>query len=113
MLRHRYSRGTLELILEPLTEILEIDTLVSAIAQRQTQTRFTQLHSGAVHTHEFQPTDEPQLTDDTWINVFGPVWRLLIIGAGQTSRYLAEMAQALGYAVVVSDPRPESRPSPR
>jgi len=39
----------------------------------------------------------------------GPAWRLLIIGAGQISRYLAEMAQALDYAVTICDPRPEYR----
>ena len=37
--------------------------------------------------------------------VFGPAWRLLLIGAGQLSRYLAEMAQVLDYQVVVCDPR--------
>jgi xanthine dehydrogenase accessory factor len=37
----------------------------------------------------------------------GPRWRLLIIGAGQTSRYLAQMAMALDYHVTVCDPREE------
>ena len=39
--------------------------------------------------------------------VHGPRWRLLIIGAGQLSRYLAQMAQALDYHVTVCDPREE------
>ena len=39
--------------------------------------------------------------------VHGPRWRLLIIGAGQTSRYLAQMAMALDYHVTVCDPREE------
>jgi xanthine dehydrogenase accessory factor len=39
--------------------------------------------------------------------VHGPRWRLLLIGAGQLSRYLATMAQALDYHVVVCDPREE------
>ena len=37
----------------------------------------------------------------------GPHWRLLIIGAGQLSTYLAQMAQALDYEVIVCDPREE------
>ena len=37
--------------------------------------------------------------------VFGPVWQLLLIGAGQISHYVALMAQALGYGVLVCDPR--------
>ena len=39
--------------------------------------------------------------------VHGPRWRLLVIGAGQVSRYLAQMAQALDYHVTVCDPREE------
>ncbi|MGA0024354.1 MAG: XdhC family protein, partial [Burkholderiales bacterium] len=39
--------------------------------------------------------------------VYGPRWRLLIIGAGQLSTYLAQMAQALDYQVTVCDPREE------
>jgi len=37
--------------------------------------------------------------------VHGPCWRMLIIGAGQVSTYLARMAQALDYQVIVCDPR--------
>jgi xanthine dehydrogenase accessory factor len=39
--------------------------------------------------------------------VHGPLWRLLLIGAGQLSRYLAEMARTLDYRVTVCDPRDE------
>jgi len=41
------------------------------------------------------------------ISVHGPHWRLLIIGAGQLSKYLAQFAQALDYHVTVCDPREE------
>ena len=37
--------------------------------------------------------------------VFGPRFQLFIIGAGMVSKYLAEMAQMLDYAVTVCDPR--------
>ena len=37
----------------------------------------------------------------------GPRWRLLIIGAGQLSRYVAQFAQALDYQVTICDPREE------
>jgi len=40
-------------------------------------------------------------------HVCGPSLQLFIIGAGMVSRYLAEMAQTLEYAVTVCDPRPE------
>jgi len=39
--------------------------------------------------------------------LFGPRWRLLIIGAGQLSRVLAQMALALDFEVICCDPREE------
>src|SRR5258705_13105970 len=39
--------------------------------------------------------------------VHGPRWRLVLIGAGQLTRYLAEMAHMLDYHVLVIDPREE------
>ena len=41
--------------------------------------------------------------------LFGPRWRLLIIGAGQLSRFLAQIASAMDYHVIVCDPREEYR----
>jgi xanthine dehydrogenase accessory factor len=39
--------------------------------------------------------------------LFGPRWRLLIIGAGQLSRAVAQMALALDFEVICCDPREE------
>jgi xanthine dehydrogenase accessory factor len=62
----------------------------------------------------FQHQLEPAVWSDTLKfdgkvlrSIHGPNWRLLVIGAGQLSRYLAPMAQSLGYRVTVCDPREE------
>ena len=39
--------------------------------------------------------------------IHGPRWRLLIIGASEIARYLAEVAAALDFHVFVCDPRDE------
>ena len=39
--------------------------------------------------------------------LYGPRWRMLVIGAGQLSRSLAQMALGLDFEVVVCDPREE------
>lgn len=106
--------GTLELLLEPLQgQESALQELIVRITNRQTITR-----SVRIQPHPDQPgaslrpwrtDDKPELRDGVWHNVFGPVWRLLIIGAGQTSAYLAEMAGALGYRIFISDPRPQYR----
>ncbi|MCR8923912.1 XdhC family protein [Dasania sp. GY-MA-18] len=106
--RHRFGLpcgGVLELVLEPLNNSGEVQRLIDAISQRQALTRQLSLSDGSSRCVHFQTGDKPQLSDQQWVNVFGPVWRLLIIGAGETSRYLAEMAPALGYSVAVCDPR--------
>jgi xanthine/CO dehydrogenase XdhC/CoxF family maturation factor len=38
------------------------------------------------------------------ITTHGPHWRLLIVGAGQMTQYLAQMAQALDYQVTLMRP---------
>jgi len=44
-------------------------------------------------------------------NTFGPEYRMLIIGAGQLSEYLATMALFNGFSVTICDPREEYRSS--
>ena len=44
-------------------------------------------------------------------NTFGPEYRMLLIGAGQLTEYLATMAVFSGFAVTVCDPREEYRAS--
>ena len=42
--------------------------------------------------------------EKTLRQTFGPRYQLFLIGCGQVSQYLAEMAKALDYQVVVCDP---------
>jgi xanthine dehydrogenase accessory factor len=65
------------------------------------------LATGAVRLQPARRNDTLQFDGKQLTSVHGPRWRLLIIGAGQLSRYVAQMAQALDYAVTVCDPRAE------
>jgi xanthine dehydrogenase accessory factor len=47
--------------------------------------------------------------DKQVVNTFGPEYRMLLIGAGQLTEYLATMALFSGFAVTVCDPREEYR----
>ncbi|MCB1619083.1 MAG: XdhC family protein, partial [Pseudomonadales bacterium] len=57
----------------------------------------------------FQPQhySPTRLAQQRLTQVFGPRYRLLLVGAGQIARYLAEMALALDFEVILTDPRPE------
>ena len=99
--------GTLELVVEPTPDGAALDTLAARLAAGELALRSLDLASGRVlihagHRHDQMRWDGLQLT-----TLHGPAWRLLLIGAGQVSRFLAPMAQALGYQVLICDPRVE------
>lgn len=103
--------GTLQLVIEPLNDVESLQQILCAIAQGHIVSRSLNMQNGQV---KLQPaTYQQALTFDghTLTTVYGPRWRLLIIGAAQVSRYLAEMAMALDYQVTVCDPRPEYSPA--
>jgi xanthine dehydrogenase accessory factor len=50
-----------------------------------------------------------QVSESALTTIHGPRWRLLIIGAGQLSRFLSQIAVGMDYSVTVCDPREEYR----
>lgn len=100
--------GTLELMLEPLAPHSGVDELLARLARGERVQRRLDLKTGAVTLADALPgADALLLTDALLVSHHGPQWRLLVIGAGQMTDYLAQMAQALGYGVTVCDPRAE------
>jgi xanthine dehydrogenase accessory factor len=99
--------GQLELLLEPAPTLAMLQAVLAAMDRREKIAREIHLPSGRVHIVAAQ--HDAALADhgDTIIVTHGPRWRLLIIGAAQSSRYLAEIASALDYQVTVCDPRAE------
>ncbi len=103
--------GELELVLEPLLPRSAMSELLQALSENRIVARELDLASGAARIVPAQSTEDLTLTGERLRSVHGPRWRLLIIGAGQLSRYLAEMALALDYQVLICDPRPDFRKS--
>ena len=107
---HRFGLpcgGTLELVLEPAPDAALLEQLAERIATGQLVQRRVALATGMVSIAGGSADDSLQWDGETLVTLHGPAWRLLIIGAGQISRYLATMAQALGYRVYICDPRSE------
>jgi xanthine dehydrogenase accessory factor len=99
--------GTMELVVEPAPDAAALEALAERIGGGQLARR-------TVVVGETGSTIAPGSADDvlswdgrTLTTVHGPAWRLLVVGAGQLSSYLAQMAQALDYQVFVCDPRSE------
>ena len=107
---HRFGLpcgGTLELVLEPAPDTALLEQLAQRIATGQLVQRRVALATGLVSIAGGSAGDSLQWDGETLVTLHGPAWRLLIIGAGQISRYLATMAQALGYRVYICEPRSE------
>jgi len=99
--------GTLELVLEPLTADSGIDELLARVERHELVMRSLDMESGRATVAPARLPAQLSFDGRTLVSVYGPRWRLLIIGAGQLSRYLAHMAQALDYEITVCDPRQE------
>jgi xanthine dehydrogenase accessory factor len=99
--------GTLQLVLEPVRERSHLGDLLSAIERHELVARFLDMETGEAKLEPGKWSDVLQFDGKVLKTVHGPTWRLLVIGAGQLSRYLAQMAQALDYHVTVCDPREE------
>ena len=111
---HRFGLpcgGTLELLLEFEIDIEVLADLVNRLSSGQLIQRITKLDNGIVRLKQVSAPEELLLTDSELINTFGPEYRMLIIGAGQLSEYLAIMALFNGFNVTVCDPRDEYRSS--
>jgi xanthine dehydrogenase accessory factor len=107
---HRFGLpcgGLIELVLEPVMPRTQLAPLLERLQQGQRVRRVLTLTTGEVSLADGGSADELELTSTTLTTHHGPSWRMLVIGAGQMTQYLAEMAQALGYQVLVCDPREE------
>ena len=99
--------GTLELVLEPLKAESGLDKLLAHVERHELVKRTLDMDSGLATIESAVNSDQLTFDGKHFVTVHGPRWRLLIIGAGQLSKYLAQMGQALDYNVVVCDPREE------
>ncbi|MBS0292365.1 MAG: XdhC family protein [Proteobacteria bacterium] len=101
--------GTLELLLEFSPDAGSLAALVQALDAGRLMHRSVRLDDGAVTLAPAESPADLLLDAEQLTNTFGPEYRMLIIGAGQMSEYLATMAQFSGFAVTVCDPREEYR----
>jgi xanthine dehydrogenase accessory factor len=111
---HRFGLpcgGTLELLLEFDPNHVQLVELVKQLESGKLMSRTVAIASGAVMQSVAAQPAQLQCDDIHLINTFGPEYRMLMIGAGQLTEYMATMALFNGFAVTVCDPREEYRSS--
>ena len=109
---HRFGLpcgGTLELLLEYDPALAQIEELVRSLEAGRLVRRTVRLADGQVTLADADAPEELSIAGGLLANTFGPEYRMLMIGAGQLTEYLATMALFSGFAVTVCDPREEYR----
>ncbi|MCP2085996.1 MULTISPECIES: XdhC family protein [Paraburkholderia] len=107
---HRFGLpcgGTIQLVLEPLTPQSGIADLCHAVEDGRLVAREVDMVTGAVRLDAALATDGVHFDGERLLTIHGPRYRMLVIGAGQLSRYLCNIAVGLDYQVTVCDPREE------
>src|SRR5450755_2342685 len=99
--------GTIQLVLEPVSTHSRIAELLAQVEQGQLVSRRLELSTAEVVLAPARAADNLQFDGEVLVTVHGPRYRMLVIGAGQLSKYLAQIAVGLDYQVTVCDPREE------
>jgi xanthine dehydrogenase accessory factor len=99
--------GTIQLVGEPLTRESGILALLREIEAGHLVARRLEIATGFATLHPARPGDGLAFDGRVLTTVHGPRYRMLVIGASQLSKYLAQIAVGLDYRVTICDPREE------
>lgn len=99
--------GTLELVVERVSEKSRLHALLQAVQRQELVTRELDLVSGTVILRPGGYGAALVFDGFRLVTVHGPHYRLVIIGAVHVSHYVAAMAGMLDYEIIVCDPREE------
>jgi len=98
--------ATLELVIEPLAAG-SMQPVLDALQRREQIERSLKLDTGEVSLRPPGSDRSCSFDGQNLVRVFGPRFRLLLVGAGDVSHYLAELAQGLDFEVIINEPRSE------
>jgi xanthine dehydrogenase accessory factor len=97
--------GTIQLVLEPLTRESGMRALLREVEAGHLVARRLDLGSGFSTLHPARAVDGLAFDGKMLTTIHGPRYRMLVIGASQLSKYLAQIAVGLDYQVTICDPR--------
>lgn len=101
--------GKLEVLLEPMNSrsLSQVRQLYDAVHDRRYIKKCVDLASGEPVLKSSEHYTRLQFDGNRVEQVFGPRYRMLLVGAGALSQTLSELAVAMDYQVMVCDPRQE------
>mmetsp|Transcript_18196 Transcript_18196/g.43532 ORF Transcript_18196/g.43532 Transcript_18196/m.43532 type:complete len:338 (-) Transcript_18196:930-1943(-) len=99
--------GTIQVVMEPLTRASRMPALLETVGHGELVARELTLATGTARLRQPGPGESLSFDGQLLVNIHGPRFRLIIIGAGQLSGFVAQIAIGLDFQVTVCDPREE------
>jgi len=103
--------GQLHVLLEYIDSVATNQAVFARLAgdlENHTRvSRIVDLDTGEISANEQSSESAVVMDDKTMIHSLSPMYRLLLLGAGDVAKFVAEMALALEYDVTLCDPRPK------
>ena len=97
--------GRIELVFERLCAPDAITPILDALAERRRVVRRLDIETRTATLDDASAEDDFAWDGRVLTRVYGPAWRVLLVGAGELSRFVATFALALDFEVLVCDPR--------
>ena len=102
--------GQLHVLLELLEPSVEnkavFENIHSALERHLTTSRIVNMSNGKITVGDHARKEALVIEKENMIHSLSPMYKLLLLGAGDVAKYVAEMALALEYQVTLCDPRP-------
>jgi xanthine dehydrogenase accessory factor len=99
--------GSMQLVIEPIQEKNSLQEVLTLLNQGKLVARSLHLETQNSHVVETSSEQSTEFKQGVLTSIYGPRFRLILIGAGQLSHLLANIALSLDFAVTVCDPRAE------
>ena len=99
--------GTLQLLVEPRPELAILEAIMSGIKKRSIVLREVNVLTGQSTLSIGNRSTQFQFSNEKMQTIYGPRWRMFIIGAGQLSLCLASFALTSDFDITIIDPREE------
>jgi xanthine dehydrogenase accessory factor len=99
--------GSIRVLVEPNPEQAALTSLMQRCSAGKLSLRVVDVATGNCRILDASPDDVFRFDGNLLQSIHGPAWRLIVIGAGQLSRFVSQIALAADYEVVVVDPREE------
>lgn len=99
--------GSMQLVIEPMHNASDLMSVLSLLNQGKLVARTLNMDKQKSIITEASSEQMTSFNGATLISVYGPRYRLILIGAGQLSQLLGNIALSLDFSVTVCDPRSE------